>query len=241
MAIARALRDELSFGAVSRRENPVAAHIPYSRHVSDEAIRTDDGMLMSFLHLSGFCFETADISEVNSRLLGRNDLLRALGSSRYALYTHIVRREVKPSIASTFDNEFCRELDERYTTGLRQRRMFVNDIYLTVVRRELQGSVGTVDVVLRKLFGRHDADGRSLSEEQAANELSDVMTAMHNPFFDMKFAVTLSLAIPAIIVSLHLSRPEALMHGWGWLLLLPVAMLLGPGLVGDSVTVFFHS
>lgn len=53
----------------------------------------------------------------------------------------------------------------------------------------------------------------------------DVMTAMHNPFFDMKFAVTLSLAIPAIIVSLHLSRPEALMRGWGWLLLLPVGLL----------------
>ena len=42
----------------------------------------------------------------------------------------------------------------------------------------------------------------------------DVMSAMHNPFFDMKFAVTLSLAIPAIIVSLHLSRPEALLRGW---------------------------
>jgi hypothetical protein len=51
------------------------------------------------------------------------------------------------------------------------------------------------------------------------------MTAMHNPFFDTKFAVTLSLAIPAIIVSLHLSRPEALMRGWGWLLLLPVGLL----------------
>ncbi|MBW7964290.1 NrsF family protein [Bradyrhizobium sp. BR 10261] len=53
----------------------------------------------------------------------------------------------------------------------------------------------------------------------------DVMTAMHNPFFDAKFAVTLSLAIPAIIISLHLSRPEALMRGWGWLLLLPVGLL----------------
>jgi hypothetical protein len=51
------------------------------------------------------------------------------------------------------------------------------------------------------------------------------MTAMRNPFFDMKFAVTLSLAIPAIIVSLHMSRPEALMRGWAWLLLLPVALL----------------
>jgi hypothetical protein len=53
----------------------------------------------------------------------------------------------------------------------------------------------------------------------------DAMSAMHNPFFDMKFAVTLSLAIPAIIVSLHLSRPEALMRGWAWLLLLPVGLL----------------
>jgi hypothetical protein len=53
----------------------------------------------------------------------------------------------------------------------------------------------------------------------------DVMTAMRNPFFDLKFAVTLSLAIPSIIVGLHLSRPEALMRGWGWLLLLPVGLL----------------
>ena len=53
----------------------------------------------------------------------------------------------------------------------------------------------------------------------------DVMSAMHNPFFDMKFAVTLSLAIPAIIVSLHLSRPEASLRGFGWLLLAPVGIL----------------
>jgi hypothetical protein len=53
----------------------------------------------------------------------------------------------------------------------------------------------------------------------------DVMSAMRNPFFDLKFAVTLSLAIPAIIVSLHMSRPEALLRGWGWLLLLPVGLL----------------
>ena len=46
----------------------------------------------------------------------------------------------------------------------------------------------------------------------------DVMTAMHNPFFDLKFLVTLALAISAIAVSLHLSRPEAVLRGWAWLL-----------------------
>jgi hypothetical protein len=53
----------------------------------------------------------------------------------------------------------------------------------------------------------------------------DVMTAMHNPFFDLKFAVTLALAISAVAVSLHLSRPEASLKGWAWLLLVPAGFL----------------
>ena len=54
---------------------------------------------------------------------------------------------------------------------------------------------------------------------------SDIMTAMRNPFFDLKFAVTLALAISAIAVSLHLSRPEVSLRGFGWLLLAPVGIL----------------
>jgi hypothetical protein len=54
----------------------------------------------------------------------------------------------------------------------------------------------------------------------------DFMTAMRNPFFDLKFVVTLALAIPAIAFSLHLSRPEASLRGWKWLLLIPVGLLL---------------
>jgi hypothetical protein len=53
----------------------------------------------------------------------------------------------------------------------------------------------------------------------------DVMTAMHNPFFDMKFVVTLAMAISGVAVSLHLSRPEASLRGWGWLLLIPAGIL----------------
>ena len=63
----------------------------------------------------------------------------------------------------------------------------------------------------------------------------DIMPAMRNPFFDLKFAVTLSLAIPAIAISLHLSRPEALMRGWGWLLLIPVG-LVAIGIGGEMMT-----
>ncbi len=62
----------------------------------------------------------------------------------------------------------------------------------------------------------------------------DVMTAMHNPFFDLKFVVTLALAISAVVVSLHLSRPEASLRGWAWLLLIP-AGILATGIAGEMM------
>jgi len=62
----------------------------------------------------------------------------------------------------------------------------------------------------------------------------DVMTAMHNPFFDLKFLVTLALAISAIAVGLHLSRPEASLKGWGWLLLVP-AGIIATGIAGEMM------
>ncbi len=53
----------------------------------------------------------------------------------------------------------------------------------------------------------------------------DVRTAMHNPFFDLKFVVTVALAFAAIVVSLHISRPEASFERWGWLLTLPLVII----------------
>lgn len=176
--VARALLNELTYGAVSRRERPVASHVPYTRHVDDHIIRTRDGLLLTIFKLDGYSFETADLSEVNGRLLGRNDIVRTLANSRFALVSHIIRREVEPRIESTFDNAFCSELDARYNAALSQRRMFVNDLYVTIVRRPLQGQAGTFDAVLGSLLGRKDQTGESVSRQTALTELRDVATAV---------------------------------------------------------------
>ena len=62
----------------------------------------------------------------------------------------------------------------------------------------------------------------------------DVMSAMHNPFFNLKFAITLALAGAAITVALHLSRPEASLRGWLWLLMIPVGLLVA-GISGEMM------
>ncbi len=63
---------------------------------------------------------------------------------------------------------------------------------------------------------------------------SDIMTAMRNPFFDLKFVVTMALAAAAVAISLHLSRPEASLGRWAWLLAIPVG-LLGIGMMGEMM------
>jgi type IV secretion system protein VirB4 len=176
--VARALLDELTFGSISRRERPVASHVPYTRHVDDNIVKTRDGLVLTVLKLEGYSFETSDMSEVNARLLGRNDVVRTLANSRFALTAHIIRREVEPCIESTFDNALCRELDERYNAALSKRRMFVNDLYLTIVRRPLQGQAGTFDAMLTKVLGRKDEAGESVSWQTALNELRDAATAV---------------------------------------------------------------
>lgn len=174
-----ALRDELSFGAISRREMPVASHLPYSRHVNDNVIKTRTGLFMAVIKLDGYCFETADQAEINSRLLARNDLIRTLGSSKFAVYTHIIRREVTADIPSTFDNDFCRELDERYKSSLSKKRMFVNELYLTVIRRQtLKGNVGTFDALMTALSGKKRDDGERVAELEAVSDLMDAVTAL---------------------------------------------------------------
>lgn len=176
----RALQDELTFGAAARRELPVSTHLPYTRHVDDWIVKTRTGLLMNFIKLDGFSFQTADWSDINVRMLGRNDLVRTLANSRFALYAHIIRREVEPKIVSTFDNDLCRDIDARYDASLARRRMFVNDLYLTILRRPLQGHAGAFEALMHGILGKRTSAGDSADQEEALMELRDVTTALHS-------------------------------------------------------------
>ncbi len=176
--VARAILDEMRYGAAARRERPVSSHVPYTRHVDDQTLRTKDGLLLTVLKLDGFCFETADMAEINTKLEGRNDLLRTLGTSRYAAYGHLVRREIKPELDGEFSSPFAAELNQRYLARLAERRMFVNDTYLTILRRPLQGKAGSADNVVAKLFGARTAEGDRAKELDEVRELRDAVTAV---------------------------------------------------------------
>jgi type IV secretion system protein VirB4 len=174
--LARSIQSQLKFGQIAAREKSIAAHVPYVRHVDEQTLRTKEGFLLTAIKLDGFCFQTADQSEINLRLTARNSLVRALNDSRFALYSHIVRREVPAAIDGSFDNDFCAALDRRYMASLTDKRMFVNDLYLTIIRRGFQGRVGKIDGLMRGLRGLtgaltedRDKDARRELKEAVAN------------------------------------------------------------------------
>jgi type IV secretion system protein VirB4 len=154
------------------REAKAGSRLPFARHADDYTIHTRDGMLLQFIHLAGLPFETADSEEINYRKALREGALRAIAGSRFALYHHIIRREVVPELSGAFSDDFSRALDTAWRGRLATRRLYVNDLYLTIVRRPLQGKVGWLDGLMRTFGGdRHLAQNvTDMRELTAARE-----------------------------------------------------------------------
>lgn len=135
------------------REQAAGVHLPYARHVDDHTLETRDGLLLQVIRLRGLLFETADTAELNYRKALRDAMLRAVGTSRFALYHHIERRRLDVVGEDQFPDPFSQALGERWSDRLNTKALFANDLYLTLVRRPLQGRLGVADR-LRTWFGR---------------------------------------------------------------------------------------
>src|ERR1700712_1923307 len=94
------------------REQAAGARLPYARHIDDATIETRDGRLIQVLRLKGFPFETADTEELHYGKPVREARRRGVANSRFALYHHIVRREVQPTMAGEVPGDgFAHALD----------------------------------------------------------------------------------------------------------------------------------
>lgn len=154
------------------REKPAGAHLPYARHVDDFTVETRDGLLMQTIHLRGLLFETADTEEINYRKRLRDAMLQTIGESRFALYHHVVRRRVDAALGADHPDPFSRRIDAAWRARLAAKHLYVNELFLTLIRRPLQGRVGMLDR-LRGWMGSASGD----TQANAAYEVRQLDTA----------------------------------------------------------------
>lgn len=172
----KSISNELGFGKVAQNERPMSAHIPYTRHVSETVIRLQNGSLASVIKLNGLFFQTEDQSLLNQQSELRNTMIRAMGSSRYSVWSTIIRRKITPEIGGEFTDDFCAELNARYMGQLERKRMFQNDIYLTVIRSGLRGVLSLSDKLRNAIKSIQSPEVREQEDKEEINEFEQLIS-----------------------------------------------------------------
>lgn len=152
------------------KEASIGDRLPYAGHVDDVTLRTRDGWLIQTLHLKGFPFETAPDEELNYRKAVRETLLRGAADSRLVVYHHVVRRSVQPTFGPPAETPFCAKLDAEWRARLAGRRLYVNELFLTLVRRPQPGGAGWLERLARRPGGDATSEARELRALHAARE-----------------------------------------------------------------------
>jgi type IV secretion system protein VirB4 len=163
---------------VAAREAPAGAHLPYARHIDDVTIQTRDGLLMQTIRLGGLLFETADSAELNYRSGLRDAMLRTLGSSRFAIYHHVVRRRADAALRPVTADDFSSRLDARWQERLGGKHLYVNELFVTIIRRPLQGRIGIADRLRGLLTGKSRRNaGQIVAEKHALDRAREALMA----------------------------------------------------------------
>ncbi|MFI4981621.1 MAG: VirB4 family type IV secretion/conjugal transfer ATPase, partial [Nevskiales bacterium] len=157
--------------SIAANEASSRQHIPYVRAVDGWTLETRSGDLVQVLQLEGKSFETEDAGELDRLKITRNTLLRALAGSDYALWQHIVRRRVQPAVGGTIPAGFAADLDQKWFARLAERKLYVNDLYVSLVRRGPKGAAGMAARLTRALSPTNDREQGQRARSVALKEL----------------------------------------------------------------------
>ena len=161
-------------GAVpwANKEAPAGARLPYLGFVDENVVLLRDGSLMLSLLVPGLNFETADTEELNAHAATREVLLRSVLDARFVMYHHVVRRRVNVELQAGFEDPLASHIDARWRDRLARGSLFVNDQFITLIRRPARGKAGWAErlgrMMKRRGSERPEADPTELRALRAA-------------------------------------------------------------------------
>lgn len=148
-----------------RREAEVGAQLPYARHVAQSVVALDSGALMMMFQVAGASFETADARDLNAWHARLNQAWRNLADDRLAIWHHIVRREITPTASTGFRSAFAAELAGAYDARMSGRRLWVNELFVTLVLHPGRDGADRAAAMLRRLRRARRDDHELLAAE----------------------------------------------------------------------------
>lgn len=115
-----------------RREFALSNFIPYSHLVDANTFATKGGAIGSVIHLKGLPFEVTDDDVLMRRHLQIAQFVQSL-SPAIAIYITIHRHKQALYPDGDFPQGFANDFNEAYRQKLAGRRLYANDIYITLM------------------------------------------------------------------------------------------------------------
>lgn len=156
-------------------ERSAGSMLPYALQLDEHTVMLRDGRLMQVLKLDGFLFETADTEELNYRKELRDSMLKAVGSSRFSIYHHVLRRRVQADLDGDFPDPFSASLATIWRARQEQRSLFANELYLAIIRNPERGAKGLGNWLARRAAGASDRKAQRAAEVRALNAARDAL------------------------------------------------------------------
>jgi len=141
----------------AKKEAHAGDRLPYLALVDENVLLLRDGSVMLSLLVPGLAFETADSGELNAHAATRELLLRSALDARFVLYHHVIRRRVRVELDAAFDDPVAAHIDARWREKLGHGSLYVNDQFITLVRRPARGKAGWADRIGRRMKRRGSA------------------------------------------------------------------------------------
>ena len=132
------------------KEARAGDRLPYARLLDESTVLLRDGSVMTALQVPGLLFETEDSEALNAHQATREVMLRSTLDARFVLYHHVVRRRVEVDLDATFPDPLSGHIDARWRERLGSGALFVNDQFVTLIRRPARGKAGLVERVQKK-------------------------------------------------------------------------------------------
>lgn len=153
------------------KEARAGDRLPYARLLDEATVLLRDGSVMTALQVPGLLFETEDSEALNAHQATREVMLRSTLDARFVMYHHVVRRRVEVDLDAAFPDPLSRHIDARWRERLGSGALFVNDQFVTLIRRPARGKAGLVERMQkrgRKAKGITEADPKDIRALKAA-------------------------------------------------------------------------
>nr|WP_137676594.1 VirB4 family type IV secretion/conjugal transfer ATPase [Parerythrobacter lutipelagi] len=144
--------------AWSAKEARAGDRLPYARLIDANTLLLRDGSVMTAIQVPGLLFETEDTIALNAHAATREVVLRSTLDARFVMYHHVIRRRVEVELDAEFDDPLSAHIDRRWKERLGKGALFINDQFVTLIRRPARGKAGLAERAAKFFNRKRDAE-----------------------------------------------------------------------------------